>query len=145
MTTLLYSLVISFSDYILFICKVFCAFHEGKIAFAPTYKYDLFSDDYDTSEKMRIPAWTDRVLWRRRKPRYKSTTLVRKHVSAQQNQLEQGYESLLMGGGTGKMIIATMRMRRTKETRKAKLSIRMKMKVKNNADDKSHSLLTASS
>lgn len=101
MTTLLYSLVISFSDSILFICKVFCAFHEGKIAFAPTYKYDLFSDDYDTSEKMRIPAWTDRVLWRRRKPRYKSTTLVRKHVSAQQNQLEQGYESLLMGGGDG--------------------------------------------
>ncbi|PFX33475.1 synaptojanin-1-like [Stylophora pistillata] len=80
--------------------KVFRAFHEGKIAFAPTYKYDLFSDDYDTSEKMRIPAWTDRVLWRRRKPRYKSTTLVRKHVSAR-NQSERGNESLLMGGEAG--------------------------------------------
>eukprot|EP00111_Clytia_hemisphaerica_P009128 TCONS_00026809-protein len=45
--------------------KVFKGFNEGPINFAPTYKYDLFSDDYDTSEKMRTPAWTDRVLWRR--------------------------------------------------------------------------------
>ncbi|KAM9320557.1 synaptojanin-1 [Gastrophryne carolinensis] len=47
--------------------QVFRNFLEGKVNFAPTYKYDLFSDDYDTSEKCRTPAWTDRVLWRRRK------------------------------------------------------------------------------
>ena len=80
-------------------CKVFRAFIEAKISFPPTYKYDLFSDDYDTSEKLRIPAWTDRVLWRRRKPRYKSTTLVRKHVLAQHHQAPQGNEQLLMGDG----------------------------------------------
>ncbi|KAG8518532.1 Synaptojanin-1, partial [Galemys pyrenaicus] len=47
--------------------QIFRGFLEGKVTFAPTYKYDLFSDDYDTSEKCRTPAWTDRVLWKRRK------------------------------------------------------------------------------
>ncbi|XP_031549964.1 synaptojanin-1-like [Actinia tenebrosa] len=66
--------------------KVFRGYHEGKLNFAPTYKYDLFSDDYDTSEKMRIPAWTDRVLWRRRKPRYKSEAHVKKHMINRTNE-----------------------------------------------------------
>ncbi|KAM9331874.1 synaptojanin-1 isoform 2-T4 [Pholidichthys leucotaenia] len=46
---------------------IFQGFIEGKLDFAPTYKYDLFSEDYDTSEKCRTPAWTDRILWKRRK------------------------------------------------------------------------------
>lgn len=37
-------------------------YSEARITFAPTYKYDLNSDTYDTSEKARIPAWCDRVL-----------------------------------------------------------------------------------
>ena len=59
--------------WLLFFFQSFRGFTEGRLTFAPTYKFDPFSDDYDTSEKMRIPAWTDRVLWRRRKPRSKFT------------------------------------------------------------------------
>ena len=40
------------------------AFKEAAITFAPTYKYDVGRDVYDTSEKRRAPAWCDRVLYR---------------------------------------------------------------------------------
>jgi hypothetical protein len=43
----------------------FGEFCEGAIHFRPTYKYDKKQNErYDLSAKLRIPAYTDRVLWR---------------------------------------------------------------------------------
>jgi hypothetical protein len=40
----------------------FASFKEAEIRFAPTYKFDIGLEVYDTSEKQRIPSYTDRVL-----------------------------------------------------------------------------------
>jgi endonuclease/exonuclease/phosphatase family metal-dependent hydrolase len=42
--------------------RTFPHYSEARITFMPTYKYNNGTDEYDTSEKARIPAWCDRVL-----------------------------------------------------------------------------------
>ncbi|KAK9366794.1 SacI homology domain-containing protein [Lipomyces kononenkoae] len=44
--------------------QVFPYFSEAPISFNPTYKYNNGTDSYDTSDKARTPAWTDRILTR---------------------------------------------------------------------------------
>ncbi|XP_064965952.1 type I inositol polyphosphate 5-phosphatase 13-like [Musa acuminata AAA Group] len=47
--------------------KVFQGMREGQIKFPPTYKFERHQpglSGYDSSEKKRIPAWCDRVLYR---------------------------------------------------------------------------------
>ncbi|XP_024515646.1 type IV inositol polyphosphate 5-phosphatase 11 [Selaginella moellendorffii] len=49
--------------------NIFNGFVEGPLTFRPTYKYDVGTDNYDTSSKERVPSWTDRILF---KVRHKS-------------------------------------------------------------------------
>ena len=42
---------------------IFQDYTEGEIHFQPTYKFDLNSNKYDSSEKARTPAWTDRIFY----------------------------------------------------------------------------------
>ena len=44
--------------------RVFEGFEEAPIYFGPTYKFDVGTQDYDTSDKCRCPAWCDRILYR---------------------------------------------------------------------------------
>lgn len=41
----------------------FYGFKEGPIKFYPTYKFDKRTSNYDTSEKQRVPSWTDRIMY----------------------------------------------------------------------------------
>ncbi|XP_043231645.1 inositol polyphosphate 5-phosphatase E-like [Amphibalanus amphitrite] len=47
--------------------RAFEGFNEGVISFLPTYKYDPGTNTFDTSHKQRIPAYTDRILFKSRR------------------------------------------------------------------------------
>lgn len=36
---------------------------EGEINFAPTYKFDKGTNDYDTSKKQSVPSYCDRICF----------------------------------------------------------------------------------
>jgi len=48
--------------------NVLMGFEEGPITFKPSYKFDPFTEVYDTGKKCRAPAWCDRIFYST--PRY---------------------------------------------------------------------------
>lgn len=46
----------------------FKGFKEANITFPPTYKYDPGTQQFDTSSKQRAPAYTDRILYKYKRP-----------------------------------------------------------------------------
>eukprot|EP01103_Thecamoeba_quadrilineata_P010184 TRINITY_DN2124_c0_g1_i3.p1 TRINITY_DN2124_c0_g1~~TRINITY_DN2124_c0_g1_i3.p1 ORF type:complete len:235 (+),score=36.13 TRINITY_DN2124_c0_g1_i3:877-1581(+) len=44
--------------------KIFPGYKEGELNFPPSYKYDLGSLTFDTSDKQRVPSYCDRILWK---------------------------------------------------------------------------------
>ncbi|XP_015690319.1 type IV inositol polyphosphate 5-phosphatase 11 isoform X5 [Oryza brachyantha] len=44
--------------------EIFNGYCEGTLLFKPTYKYNIGSSNYDTSHKIRVPSWTDRILFK---------------------------------------------------------------------------------
>uniref|UniRef100_A0A8C8RE58 Phosphatidylinositol 4,5-bisphosphate 5-phosphatase A n=1 Tax=Pelusios castaneus TaxID=367368 RepID=A0A8C8RE58_9SAUR len=47
---------------------ILSGFQEGPLNFPPTFKFDVGTNQYDTSAKKRKPAWTDRILWKIKSP-----------------------------------------------------------------------------
>ncbi|EPY26489.1 phosphatidylinositol-bisphosphatase [Angomonas deanei] len=50
----------------------------------PTYRFDMGTDNYDTSEKRRIPSFTDRVLIWSRRLKWQKAVKVKEHVAIMQ-------------------------------------------------------------
>lgn len=44
--------------------EIFHGFSEGNITFAPTFKFDVGTNHYDSSSKQRVPSYTDRILFK---------------------------------------------------------------------------------
>lgn len=111
-------------------------YREGRVRFLPTYKYDIGRDDFDSSDKQRIPAWTDRIVW---KVNQKSTQLG-EELGSKMRQLE--YDSVMaLKFSDHRPVFATFEMgiRVIDEDKKEELTKKLYNKrareVKNKASD----------
>ena len=100
--------------------NAFNDFVEGEISFPPTFKFDKGSNEYDTSHKQRIPAWTDRILFKPNNVRVLDYNSIRDSLHSDHRPV---YASLILSlvGKENKQIEAPKTKTRTRRTkRKAK-------------------------
>lgn len=87
-------------------CSVFTGFKEGPIRFPPTYKMSKSEDKYKVSgengDKIRVPAYTDRILWRFGENSTPSGTLPRMKL--------QNYTSPIVYSSDHRPVYASFRM-----------------------------------
>jgi len=67
---------------------VFPGYIEDPIRFLPTYKYDPGTNNFDTSSKQRVPACTDRILYKS----HKSTPITPLHYDIVQGVLTSDHK-----------------------------------------------------
>lgn len=90
--------------------RIFNGFTEPKIKFLPTYKFNPGTDEYDTSTKLRVPSYTDRILFKCKENtivncgKYNSVTTLRKSdhrpvYGLFEVCLKPGRDSIPFGGG----------------------------------------------
>ncbi|XP_078489158.1 phosphatidylinositol polyphosphate 5-phosphatase type IV [Ciona intestinalis] len=90
--------------------KIFHGFYEAPINFLPTYKFNPDSDQYDTSVKLRVPSYTDRILHRSKTEsdvtclRYNSVQNIR---SSDHRPVYAVYDVLLKPGQQSKVPLST--------------------------------------
>ena len=58
---------VGFGDFFIYFFSrshaLLCGATQAALTFEPTYKYDVGTDRYDTSEKSRCPAWYDALFY----------------------------------------------------------------------------------
>ncbi len=106
--------------------NAFLDFAEGEISFPPTFKFDKGSNDYDTSHKQRIPAWTDRILFKPNNVRVIEYDSVREALHSDHRPV---YASLILSL-VGRKKTESKTKTLTKTIPKRKLKRKMKRKVK---------------
>ena len=94
----------------------FSGFNEGKISFLPTFKFDKGTSNYDTSHKQRVPAWTDRIVFRSDKIRVLDYQSI---AEAKHSDHRPVFGTYQLGWGLTKKLLKrpTNRMRKSSKNR----------------------------
>ena len=87
---------------------------EGPISFNPTYRYDLHSNNYDTSPKMRAPAWTDRIMMCRDRQFYHDLLNDRHNRDDRQAALPEFYYAMNSQYSDHRPVLAVYRLQTVK-------------------------------